>query len=199
MIIVGVTGSFSSGKSAVAAIFKKLGAKVFDADLAAHKVTQKGTAVHRAIIQIFGEEFLDSRGQLDRKKLAKRVFSHPRDLQKLNILVHPEVIFEALKVIRQLKHKKGILVLDVPLLYEARMERLADFTVVVNSSQKEMIARAAKKGAAPALSRKILSLQWPFSKKARHADYVIHNRGNMKELKQEVKKIFQQIHDRVYS
>ena len=140
MIVVGITGSFSSGKSAVADIFKKMGAKLFDADVAAKKVTRKGTAVHRAILQIFGEEYRGRDGEINRRKLAQHVFSYPRDLHKLNILIHPEVIFEAMRVIRDCKHKKGILALDVPLLYEARMERLAHVIVVVNSSQKKMIA-----------------------------------------------------------
>ena len=63
MIVVGITGNFSSGKSAVTSIFKKLGAKVFDADLAAKKVVRKGTALHRAIIQIFGKEYLDKKSK----------------------------------------------------------------------------------------------------------------------------------------
>lgn len=193
MIVVGVTGSFSTGKSAVTAIFRKLGAKVFDADATAKKVTRKGTAVHRAILQIFGKEYQDKKGQIDRKKLAQRVFSNPKDLRTLNILVHPEVIFEALKVKKTYKHKKGVLVLDVPLLYESRMEKLADYIVVVDSSEKHMLKRGAEKGMAPSLSKKILKAQWPFEKKARRADFVIVNRGNLKELEQKTRQIFQQI------
>ena len=145
MIVVGITGNFSSGKSAVTAVFKKLGAKVFDADLAAKHVVRKGTGLHRAIIQIFGKEYEDKKGDLDRKKLAQRVFSEPKDLRKLNILIHPEVIFEAMKMKKNLQHKKGILVFDVPLLYETKMERLADLVVVVNAARGTMISRAAKK------------------------------------------------------
>ncbi len=198
MIVVGVTGSFSSGKSAVTAIFKKLGAKVFDADLTAKRVTRKGTAVHRAIIQIFGKEYQDKKGELDRKKLAQRVFSNPKDLRTLNILVHPEVIFEALKIKRKHKHQKGVLVLDVPLLYESRMESLADSIIVVDSSEKHMLKRGAEKGMKPSLSKKILKTQWPFEKKARRADFVIENRGNLKELEQKTRQIFKQIKDRAY-
>ncbi len=194
MIVVGVTGSFSSGKSAVTAIFKKLGARVFDADLTAKKATRKGTAVFRAIVQIFGKEYLGIDGQINRRKLARRVFSHPKDLRTLNILVHPEVIFEALKARRQMKSRKnGILVLDVPLLYESRMEKLADVIVVVDSSKKDMIRRGRQKGMEPALSKKILKTQWPFEKKARRADFVIQNHGNLKELEEKARQIFREI------
>ena len=198
MIVVGVTGSFSSGKSAVTTILKKLGAKVFDADQTAKKVTKKGTAVHRAILQIFGKEYQDKKGQIDRKKLAKRVFSSPKDLRTLNILVHPEVIFEALKVIKTHKNQKGILVLDVPLLYETRMEKLADYIIVVDSTQKQMLRRGAEKGMEPALTKKIIKTQWPFEKKARRADFVIENRGNLKELEQKTRQIFKQIKEQAY-
>ncbi len=193
MIVVGITGNFSSGKSAVTRIFKKLGAKVFDADVAAKKVVQRGTALHRAIIQIFGKEYLDPKGQIDRRKLAQRVFSVPSDLRKLNILVHPEVIFEAMKMKKDLKAKKGILVLDVPLLYETKMERLADRVIVVNSTRDAMISRGIKKGVKPALSKKILATQWPLSRKVSRADYVIENSGNLKMLEKQAKQIYQQI------
>ena len=193
MIVVGITGSFSSGKSAVTAIFKKAGAKVFDADLAAKQVVRKGTALHRAIVQIFGKEYLDQRGEINRRKLALRVFSEPKDLKKLNILIHPEVIFEAMKMKKDLQAKKGILVLDVPLLYETKMEKLADLVVVVNAARGAMISRAAKKGVGSALSKKILATQWPLERKVRRADFVIENDGNLKELKAKAQQIYQQI------
>jgi len=193
LIVVGITGNFSSGKSAVTAVFKKMGAKVFDADVTAKKVVRKGTALHRAIVQIFGTEYLDKKGELDRGRLARRVFSSPDDLRKLNILIHPEVIFEALKMKKDLKGKKGILVLDVPLLYESKMERLADLVIVVNAARSAMISRAARRGVAPALSKKILSSQWPLDRKVRRADFVIENDGDKKSLETKAKEIFRQI------
>ncbi len=175
------------------AIFKKLGAKVFDADVAAKQVVRKGTALHRAILQIFGKEFMHKNGEINRRKLAHRVFSEPKDLKKLNILIHPEVIFEAMKMKKNLQHKKGLMVLDAPLLYETKMERLADVVVVVNAARGRMISRAAKKGVGPALSKKILAAQWPLAKKVRRADFVIENDGNLKELEQRAREIFKQI------
>ena len=195
MIVVGITGNFSSGKSAVTGIFKKLGAKVFDADLAAKQVVRKGTALHRAIIQIFGQQYLDKTGEINRKKLAGRVFSNPKDLRKLNILIHPEVIFEAMKMKKNFQNKKGILVFDVPLLYETKMERLANKVIVVNATRGTMISRAGKKGVGPSLSKKILATQWPAEKKVSRADFVIENNGNLKDLDQRARQIFKQIQE----
>ena len=138
MIIIGVTGSFSSGKSQTVLIFKRIGAKVFDADKAAKRVVRKGTPVARAVIKLFGRRFLKKNKELDRKKLADHVFSHPRDLRKLNILIHPAVIVECFKTIEHFRDRKGLLVLDVPLLFESNMRRLADYTVVV-SDRKSVV------------------------------------------------------------
>ena len=99
MIVVGITGNLASGKSEAARLFKKHGAVVFDADEAARWAARKGAPAYKAIVKIFGKEYLKKNGEIDRKKLATRVFSRPEDLKKLNILIHPGVIFESMKLI----------------------------------------------------------------------------------------------------
>ena len=193
MIPVGITGSLNSGKSATARIFKKLGARVFDADLSARRALAKGKPSHRAIVKLFGKRFLGRGGQIDRKKLADHVFHHPADLKKLNILIHPGVIVECMAMIERLQKKKGILALDVPLLYEAGMEDLARYVIVVRASKARMIARAAVKGMSRSLALKILSTQWPIERKARHADFVIDNNGTPKSLERRVKGVFAEL------
>ena len=193
MIVVGVTGNLASGKSEAVKIFKKLGAKVFDADVAAKQAVKKGKPAYQAILKIFGRQYLGKSGELDRKKLAWRVFSNPKDLKKLNILIHPGVIFESLKLIERLRKKKGVLVLDVPLLFESKMAELADCTVVVSTRKQKMIARAAKKGLPAGLAKKILSTQWPLSKKEHLADFVIKNNGTTAQLEKEVRWVLNKI------
>jgi dephospho-CoA kinase len=196
MIIVGLTGNLASGKSEAAKYFRKNGAQVVDADAIARKITRKGTPLFEAIIKIFGKEFKGKSGQLDRRKLAQRVFSHPKDLKKLNVLVHPGVILETYKRIEKMRSKKGLLILDVPLLFESRMEKLADFTVVLKASEASMVSRASRRNIPSDLARKILAVQWPIMKKARLADFIIDNNGTSKELERQVgdviKKIFKE-------
>jgi len=186
MIVVGVTGSFASGKTETVRIFKKHGAKVFDADRAARDAVRKGRPVYRAIVKMFGKRFLRASGELDRKKLGRHVFGHPGDLRKLNILIHPGVIFECMKVIKRFRRKKGFLAMDVPLLFESKMERLADYTLVIASKRESLIRRAKKKGLPAELAVKILSSQWPLKRKARLADFVIRNDGTTAELEERV-------------
>lgn len=193
MIVVGVTGSLASGKSEAARLFKKHGAVIFDADDAARKVVQKGKPVYKAILKMFGKGYLKRSGELDRKKLAWHVFSHPKDLHKLNVLVHPGVIFECFKMIERCRRKKGFLVLDVPLLFESKMENLADTTVVIASKKERMLMRAREKGLSKELAKKILSTQWPLVKKAGLADFVIDNNGSSADLEKEVVKLMERI------
>ncbi len=193
MTIVGLTGNLASGKSEAARIFKRHGTLVFDADLAAKRTVAKGRPVYKAIVKIFGKGFLRKSGELDRKKLAWHVFSHPKDLKKLNTLIHPGVIFECLKKAESLKNKKGILVLDVPLLFESKMENLVDHTVVVRSKKEKMLERAQSRGLPKVLAKKILSTQWPLEKKARLADFVIENNGTVVDLEKQVLAVIKKI------
>ena len=195
MIVIGLTGSFASGKTQAAAFFKKHGALVFDADVAARKALRRGTAAYRAVLKIFGRDFLRPDGELDRQKLARHVFSRPGDLKKLNILIHPGVIVESLKRIERARRRDGVLVLDAPLLFEAKMEGLADYTVVVRARAERIFERAAKKGIGRPLAKKILSSQWPIAKKAKRADFVIDNNGSPRQLEEKVLGILDAIHN----
>ncbi len=190
MIVVGITGGLASGKSEVTKIFKKIGAMVFDADQAAKAAVKKGKPAYRAIIKIFGPGYLGKNKEIDRKKLARYVFDHPGALHKLNILIHPTVIFDCLNVIEKFRGKRGILALDVPLLFESKMESLGDFTVVVSSKETLLLKRAARKGIPKDLARKILASQWPLKKKEKLADFVVRNNGSPKDLEKQVREIF---------
>lgn len=193
MIVIGVTGSLASGKSATVKILKKLGSKVFDADFSARQIVRKGTPTYQAIVKLFGKEFLGPNKELDRAKLAHHVFSNPKDLKKLNILIHPQVIFDCLGFIEKYRQSDAILVLDVPLLFESRMGNLADYTIVIASSQKKTLDRAKNKGVNEDLARKILSTQWPVEKKKKMADFFIENNGTLKDLENKIKQVLKTI------
>lgn len=193
MIVVGLTGNLASGKTAAAKIFQKKGARVIDADEVSRSLMKKNVLLRRAIVKMFGKQFVGRGGQIDRRKLAWHVFSNPRELKKLNVLVHPGVIIEAYKRLEKLRSKKGLVILDVPLLFESKMEKLADFTVVVKASEANMLSRASRRGIPAQLARKILAAQWPAMKKARLADFVIDNNGTPQELERRVGYVAHQI------
>lgn len=91
MQIIILTGTIGSGKSTVAAILKDLGAVVIDSDDVARHVIDQGNPAYREVLAIFGPEILDKAGNIDRKKLAARVFNNPQALSQLNQIIHPRV------------------------------------------------------------------------------------------------------------
>lgn len=196
MTVIGVTGGLASGKSEVAKAYRARGARVFDADESARKALKRGSPAYRAVLQLFGRRFAGPGGQLDRARLAAHVFTHPADLKKLNTLIHPGVIFDCLETIERLRSREGLLVLDVPLLYETRMAALADYVIVVSASRAECIRRAARKGIPPKLAARILATQWPASRKEKHADYVLRNDGTLDELKTKAAAVLREIRER---
>lgn len=88
---LGLTGGIASGKSTVAAQFRDVGVPVIDADAIAHDLVQPGMPVLAKIVKQFGPTMLRADGQLDRARLAQRVFNDPAALAKLNDLYQPEL------------------------------------------------------------------------------------------------------------
>ncbi len=187
-IILGVTGGFGTGKTTVVNYFKNFGAKIIDADKIAHRLIRPDSKVYRKIIGIFGESILKKNKCIDREKLSRVVFNDKDLLKKLNRSVHPEVI----KVIqREIKQSTGkMIVLDVPLLFEAGLERLVDKTIVVKVSKTKQLARLAGKVlfSKENISKRIKA-QLPLSDKIRQADFVIDNNGTFEKTKEQVERL----------
>ena len=193
MNVIGVTGGLACGKSAAAGILKKRGAEVFDADLAAKRAVRVGAPAYQAIVKIFGKACLNQDRTLNRRRVAEQVFSHPSQLKKLNTLIHPEVILECFKAIERGRKKKGILVIDAPLLYESKMENLTDFTIVIDADIKNILLRTKRDGLSGDLAGKIIASQWPLSRKSRRADFVIKNNGTLKQLEEKIWEVLELI------
>ena len=94
MLIGGLTGGISSGKSTVLKIFKNFGCKTIDADEIAHQLTTPGTKVLREIVRKFGQEVLNKKGTLNRKRLAEAIFRDRQKRKSLNVIMHPKIIAE---------------------------------------------------------------------------------------------------------
>ncbi len=174
-LVIGLTGGYGSGKSTVTEIFRRLGAKTESADHLAHRALLPGTPTFKRILRTFGPEVRSRSGGLDRARLAAIVFKNPAARRRLEKIVHPFVVAQHKKTIR--KHIKGVLVLEIPLLFEAGLRRLADKVVVVTAPASVRMRRLAKKGVSPADFRRRSRAQWPLARKVRLADAVIDNAG----------------------
>lgn len=187
-IVLGVTGTFGSGKSTVAGIFGKMGASVIDADDLARKCIYPGSRLYKKIVSVFGAGILAKNRQIDRAKLAESVFNNRDLLHKLNSVIHPEVIRNIKKEIKASKSK--IVILDAPLLIEAGLRNMVDKLIVVKISRDLQIKRIQKKlsiGKAQILKR--IKCQMPQKEKVRLADFVIDNNGTLRETKRQVSQI----------
>lgn len=187
--ILGLTGGIATGKSTVSGMLRQAGLPVFCADEIAHAVTAAGTPVARKIINAFGKSVQAPSGELDRRKIAELVFHDAAKRNTLESIVHPAVLKEMLRLVRQERVKKTpFVVLDVPLLFEAGLDKFCDATVCVTSSQNVQMTRLCHlRGMSrrDALAR--VKAQMPLKEKARRADHVIPNNGTKADLRERVK------------
>ncbi len=194
MVVIGLTGSLSTGKSTVAQMFKRSGAVVVDADQIVHRHLNQRGAVYRKLIKTFGKQIIN-KGGMNRKKLAEIVFKDRRKLRTLENILHPMVRLTISRELKKLKKSKKMVVLDVPLLFESGINRLADISVVVKTKPSTQIKRAMKRlhiTRTEALTR--IKAQMPLKEKIRRADIIIDNNGTQIKTKEQVKDICQKIH-----
>lgn len=143
MKIIGITGGIGAGKSTVCNEFKKCGAKVIDADEISRKVTAKDGEAYSDIIEKFGTEILLESGQINRKALAKIVFSDKTKLSVLNSITH-KYIFKKIKEEID-SSTEEIVVLDVPLLFSSDFPIECDIKIAVLADRDERIKRVKKR------------------------------------------------------
>lgn len=194
-MIVGLTGGIASGKSTVSNLFRKYGIEIVDADKVAKEVSEKKESIGK-ISNIFGKDILDSDGKIIREKLREKAFKNRELLQELNKIIHPQVM-EYFKRKKEENSKDEILIFDIPLLYEAKMEYLCDKIIVVGVDVQKQIRRVvARDGSSENLAKKIISNQMPLDEKIKKADIVIMNDGTLDELEEKVMKIYRELKER---
>lgn len=193
MRVIGLTGGIASGKTTVSSILKDLGAVVIDADEVARRVVEPGQAAWQDILATFGPGVLNDDRTLNRPALAARVFGNPELLQKLNRITHPRVreyIEQKLAYLRE-QRPDAVVVLDVPLLYESGMDKMADEVWVVWVDEEVELARLMERdGLAREDALKRLRAQMPLREKVRRADRVIDNTGTRQETARQTTRFF---------
>jgi dephospho-CoA kinase len=200
--IVGLTGGIGSGKSTVAGLFEKLGAVVLDADAIVHELQAPGSPLLGEIAAAFGDRVIRRDGSLDREALAEIVFADEERRQQLNALIHPKVGAEMARRIAEARDRRApLLVLDVPLLFEAARAGRGtasrvdlDATIVVWVPEQVQIERVLARGG---LSREELvrriGAQMPLDEKKTLADHVIDNSGTLDQTEQQVRTLYEEL------
>lgn len=200
MIVVGLTGGVATGKSTVAAMFKRYGAVFIDADQLARRVVQRGKPAWREIVKAFGTSVLNSDRSINRHALGAIVFHHRGKLRRLERIIHPRVAREQQRLVRQIakRNPRAVVVYEVPLLFEAGVDKRVDKTIVVTADRKTQIARLKKRNGLTRVEalRRIKS-QMPLAQKARFADVVLDGSRPRSFLKHEVHRLMERFHRRL--
>ncbi|HPW64513.1 MAG TPA: dephospho-CoA kinase [Candidatus Omnitrophota bacterium] len=190
-LIVGLTGGFGSGKSTVAKAFRGLGAATIDADKVAHAALRKSSPLFKKIAALFPEALSGCGRYFHREKIAEKVFADPAKRERLEALVHPYVYREIRKMAAAAKRK--VVIVEVPLLFEAGFEGLCDWTVVVTCKPSTRMARLKSKGFSPVQIKAREKAQMKESLKAAKADFVIDNSGSESKTGKSAKRLWERL------
>ncbi len=194
MMLVGLTGGVASGKSTVAKMFGRCGAVVIDADQLAREVVRPGKPAWREIVRTFGKDILNADRTIDRHALGAIVFHDKKKLRRLERIIHPRVAREQARLTKQVARKDppAVVIYDVPLLFEAGIDKRVDKVIVVTADRHTQIARLKKRNKlsrAEALRR--ICSQMPLAKKRRRADYILDGTKNLIQLAKDVSKLLE--------
>ncbi|HII66366.1 TPA: dephospho-CoA kinase [Candidatus Woesearchaeota archaeon] len=190
-MVIGITGSIGTGKTAAARHLGRHGFAVINVDRLYRRISRPGSAIAKRIARHFGKEVLLKNGSIDRATLKAIVFKDSRKLRLLNSITHPLILKETKKLIG--KSKKTV-VIDAPLLLEARFDRLCDYVVVTHAPKNVVLRRLLR--ARKLTKREILSImgsQMPFSQKRKRADSVVDTSGSYAHTHAQLRKIISRI------
>ena len=209
-MVIGITGNFGVGKTTVAGMFRRLGARIIDADPIAHKIIRPYTPAYRKIIACFGRGVLAGI-YISRRRLARIAFLDKERLTKLNKIMHPEIIRIIKNRIRKFSINQ-IIVVDGALLIESglpprqllkqrsskkiwrrRILPWIDKLIVVKSEPNIQIQRLKKSGLTDDVIEKRLNVQLSQDKRIGFADFVIDNSGRRSQTQKQVKEIWDKI------
>ncbi|RMH54451.1 MAG: dephospho-CoA kinase [Candidatus Hydrogenedentota bacterium] len=199
--VIGITGTLGAGKSTLAALLReewerrRVPVLLLDADAVVHGLFRREaerlargepSPLLDPLAEAFGRDVLDEEKGVRRELLAERAFGDRKSRERLNAIVHPHVEAEFRKRIAE---AEGVVLLDVPLLFESGMDRLCDVTISVDAPQQERRKRAAHLRVFEGREEG----QWSGAEKARRADYAVENRGSPEELRAEARKLVEEI------
>ena len=195
MKLVGLTGGIASGKSTIAAILRRLGASIINADELSREVVQPGQDAWNEIIKNFGSDILQEDQTLDRRKLRKIVFDSPEARKKLEAIIHPRVRALAERRIRELAASgSSVIVYEVPLLFEAQIHLWLRPVILVACNVETQRKRLLERDHLTQLeAQQHLDAQMSLEEKRKLADYVIENDGALEDLEQQVRTVLQKI------
>jgi dephospho-CoA kinase len=189
-VTVAVTGPFASGKSTFVEMLGASGAETVSADEIVHDLLARDEEAIARVVERFGRDVLGERG-VERRTLGRKVFGDPEALRDLEDILHPLVQRETDRRIRS--SGADLFVTEVPLLFEGGRSGAFDYTVAIVVPEERRRAWAAERGVDEAALRAIEERQLGGEEKARRADVVVQNDGDLDRLRRQAEELREKI------
>lgn len=188
LFLVGLTGGIGTGKSTVLAGLKTRGFSCIDVDKYAKDALRKGTSCYERVVAVFGRSTLLPNGEVNRAYLRDIILQDAKKRKLLEDIVHPQVLSDLEAQIKAyLEQGIGIVVVEVPLLYEVGWQALFARVICVVSSEETALTRLMRRHNVEEKTAKTwLRTQIPIQEKAKMADFVVPNDGSIEDLEEKV-------------
>lgn len=184
MQVVALTGSVAAGKSTVAALFRRWGATLIDADAIVRELQRPGQPVLARMAERFGSTILRPDGELDRAAMRALMLTDPAAKRDLEGIVHPAVERRRQELLAEAE-RRGVplVIVEIPLLFEAADPSAYQGVIVVDAPEEERRRRLlADRQLSADQADRLLDAQWPASRKRDAATWVIDNDGDRATL-----------------
>lgn len=182
-MIIALTGGIGSGKSTVAEMLRKKGYRVISSDAVAAELLEKGQVNHEAVFLAFGEGILDEGGNIDKDKLRGIVFKDPKERRKLNDITHKNIMAVCFDRVSQ----DALAFIEVPLLFEERLESYFDETWLLDCSRETQKKRVLERGSLEESEvDRILDAQLSREEKLKRAKVVLDGEASLVDLESAV-------------
>lgn len=200
MLRVGLTGGIACGKSTVARMFERRGARLAFADEIAKQMIRPGGAAYDEVVRRFGRDILQPSGEIDRTALAAKAFGTLPRIDELNRIIHPPVVARQNAWMAEIGREgpHAIAIVEAALIYEAGAAPHFDKIVVVTCRPEQKAERFAARHAMPLEAARLeverrSRAQISDADKASRADFVIDNSGSEADSEQQVENIWLQL------
>lgn len=180
-ITIGITGSIGSGKSEFTKIAENSGFPVLRADDISNEFLAKNPEVKKQVIEKFGQDSYYN-NLPNKKYLAEIVFNDPEKLRQLERILHPLVIKEIEKQKKEILSQHDILFIESALIYEADLENIFDFIVLITTDREVRLKRKLSQGITEEDFIKREMNQIPDEEKRKRADFIFQNNTTIEDL-----------------
>jgi dephospho-CoA kinase len=188
-LTIGLTGGIAAGKSEALAAFRRLGAATISSDAVVHELLDSEPLLGR-LTERWGADVAPE-GRVDRGKIGEIVFADPGQLSWLEAQIHPLVGTRIGAWLGSLPMGTEVAVVEVPLLFEAEMEKVFDTTVAIVTADELRRERAEARGHALVAEREARQLSQP--EKAARAEHVVANDGSLEDLERELSRLLDKL------